>query len=162
MLSLLPSLSPSLLPASDSGGDGAGCWRCGAAGCCGIAGCGARADSSITAILKLPKVGSGDSTSMVLSSALRRLRSDGGRRRREALKGEEVQAGRRGDKRGRWALEELLEVRRVRGRGRGLEVRVRWSGGDATGRSWEDSWVGVTWLTHDLRREAREMEVELY
>ena len=34
--------------------------------------------------------------------------------------------------------EELLEVRRVRGRGRarGLEVRVRWSGGDATGRSW--------------------------
>ena len=78
--------------------------------------------------------------------------------------GEEVQAGRRGDKRkrGRWALEELLEVRRVRGRGRGLEVRVRWSGGDATGRSWEDSWVGVTWLTHDLRREAREMEVELY
>ena len=99
---------------------------------------------------------------MVLSSALRRLRSDGGRRRREALKGEEVQAGRRGDKRGRWALEELLEVRRVRGRGRGLEVRVRWSGGDATGRSWEDSWVGVTWLTHDLRREAREMEVELY
>ena len=39
---------------------------------------------------------------------------------------------------------------------------MRWSGGDATGQSWEDSWVGVTWLTHDLRREAREMEVELY
>ena len=31
----------------------------------------------------------------------------GGRRRREALKGEEVQAGRRGDKRGRWALEDV-------------------------------------------------------
>ena len=27
----------------------------------------------------------------------------GGSRKREALKGEEVQAGRRGDKRGRWA-----------------------------------------------------------
>lgn len=39
---------------------------------------------------------------------------------------------------------------------------MRWSGRDATGQSWEDSWVGVTWLTHDLRREAREMEVELY
>ena len=39
---------------------------------------------------------------------------------------------------------------------------VRWSGGDAAGRSWEDSCVGVTWLTHDLRREARGMEAELY
>ena len=27
---------------------------------------------------------------------------------------------------------------------------------------WEDSWVGVTWLTPDQRREARGMEVELY
>ena len=82
------------------------------------------------------------------AAARRAFQCGGGRHRREALKGEEVQAGRRGDKRGRWALEELLEVRRVRGRGRGLEVRVRWSSGDATGRSWEDSWVGVTWLTH--------------
>ena len=73
-----------------------------------------------------------------------------------------MQAGRRGDKRGRWALEELLEVRRVRGRGRGLEVHVRWSGGDAAGRPWDDSWVGVTWLTPDQRREARGIEVELY
>ena len=55
-------------------------------------------------------------------------------------------------------------MRRVRGRGRGLEVHVRWEGEDAAGTAerWADSWVGVTWLTHDLRREAREMEVELY
>ena len=57
----------------------------------------------------------------------------GGARRQEALKGEEVQAGRRGDKCGRWAVEELLGVRRVRGRGRGLEVHVRWEGEDAAG-----------------------------
>ena len=59
----------------------------------------------------------------------------GGARRQEALKGEEVQAGRRGDKRGRWAIEELLGVRRVRVRGRGLEVHVRWDweGEDAAG-----------------------------
>ena len=73
------------------------------------------------------------------ADARRAFQYGGGRHRREALKGEEVQAGRRGDKRGRWALEKLLEVRRGRGRGRGLEVRVWWSGGDATGRSWEDS-----------------------
>ena len=50
----------------------------------------------------------------------------GCRRRREALKGEEVQAGRRGDKRGRWAVEGILEVRRARqatGRARTLERR---------------------------------------
>ena len=100
------------------------------------------------------------------AAARRAFQCGGGRRRREALKGEEVQAGRRGDKRGRWALEELLEVRRVRGRGRGLEVHVRWSGGDATGRPWEDSWVGVTWLTHDLptiyKAKPERWEAELY
>ena len=88
----------------------------------------------------------------------------GGARRREALKGEEVQAGRRGDKRGRWAVEELLGVRRVRGRGRGLEVHVRWEGEDAAGTAerWADSWVGVTWLTVDMRKRARVLETEQY
>ena len=78
----------------------------------------------------------------------------GGGRRREALKGEEVQAGRRGDRRGRWAVEELLSVRRVRGRGRGLEVHVRWEGGESTGAAarWADSWVGVTWLIQYMRK----------
>ena len=72
----------------------------------------------------------------------------GGARRQEALKGEEVQAGRRGDKCGQWAVEELLGVhvgvRRVRGRGCGLEVHVRWEGEDAAGiaERWADSWVG--------------------
>ena len=38
--------------------------------------------------------------------------------------------------------------------------------GDATGRSWEDSWVGVTWLTHDLptiyKAKPERWEAELY
>ena len=45
---------------------------------------------------------------------------------------------------------------------RQLDVLVRWSGGDAAGQSWDDSWIGVTWLTHDQRKVAREMEVEFY
>ena len=66
----------------------------------------------------------------------------GGARRQEVLKGEEVQAGRRGDKRERWAIEELLGVRRVRGRGRGLEVRLREAGLDVPARllSREEAW----------------------
>ena len=81
-----------------------------------------------------------------------------------AQKGEEVQAGRRGDKRGQLAIEELLGVRRVRGRGRGLEVHVRWEGEDAAGTAerWADSWVGVTWLTVDMRKRARALETEQY
>ena len=96
------------------------------------------------------------------AAARRAFISGGGGRRREALKGEEVQAGRRGDKRDRWAVDELLDVRRVRARGRQLDVHVRWCGGDAAGDRWEESWVGITWLTSDLRRVARGMEAEMY
>ena len=51
---------------------------------------------------------------------------------------------------GRWAIEELLGVRRVRGRGRGLEVHVRWEGEDAAGIAERAlggpsrGWVGVS------------------
>ena len=99
---------------------------------------------------------------MKAAAARRAFTGGGGSRRREALKGKEVQAGRRGDKRGRWAVDELLDVRRVRGRGRKLDVHVRWSGGDAVGGAWEESWVGITWLTPDLRQVARGMEAEIY
>ena len=66
--------------------------------------------------------------------------------------GTEIQEGRVGDKRGRWAVEELLQVRRPGGRGRRLEVEVQWKGGGQT------SWESVTQLTGDLRKRAREME----
>ena len=66
--------------------------------------------------------------------------------------GTEIQEGRVGDKRGRWAVEELLQVRRPGGRGRRLEVEVQWKGG------WQTSWKSVTQLTGDLRKRAREME----
>ena len=55
-------------------------------------------------------------------------------------------------------------MRRVRGRGRGLEVHVRWEGEDAAGTAerWADSWVGVTWLTVDMRKRACALETEQY
>ena len=55
-------------------------------------------------------------------------------------------------------------MRRVRGRGRGLEVHVRWEGEDAAGiaERWADSWVGVMWLKVDMRKRARALETEQY
>ena len=38
------------------------------------------------------------------------------------------------------------------GRGRGGDSRERWA----------DSWVGVTWLTVDMRKRARALEAEQY
>ena len=65
--------------------------------------------------------------------------------------------GRAGDKRGRWAVEDVLEVRRPGGKGRKLEAKVAWVGDG----EWDDEWVQVTQLTGDLRKRAREMEVTL-
>ena len=50
----------------------------------------------------------------------------------------------------------ILAVKRQPGRGRKLSVRVRWAG------RWPDSWVKVSWLTPELRREARAREAALF
>ena len=86
--------------------------------------------------------------------AWKAARTLGGRRAMHKWMGTEIQEGRVGDKRGRWAVEELLQVRRPGGRGRRLEVEVQWKGGGQT------SWESVTQLTGDLRKRAREMERE--
>jgi hypothetical protein len=70
--------------------------------------------------------------------------------------GQEMAEGRAGDKRGRWAVEDVLEVRRPGGKGRRLEAKVAWAG------EWDDEWVQVTQLTGDLRKRAREMESDAY
>jgi hypothetical protein len=53
---------------------------------------------------------------------------------------------------GRWAVEDILDVRRPGGKGRRLEVEV----------AWEGEWVNVTQLTGDLRKRVREMEGDRY
>jgi hypothetical protein len=88
--------------------------------------------------------------------AWRRAMLLGGRRAVAKWMGQEMAEGRAGDKRGRWAVEDLLDVRRPGGKGRRLEVEVAWEG------EWDDEWVNVTQLTKDLRKRAREMEGERY
>jgi len=39
---------------------------------------------------------------------------------------------------------------------------VEWEGEDSDGDLWEESWVSVTYLTADLRAEARRLEAELF
>ena len=52
-------------------------------------------------------------------------------------------------------------MRRVRERGRKLDVHVRWSGGDAAGQPWSDSWVSVALHSRPAQGSPRD-EVELY
>lgn len=69
----------------------------------------------------------------------------------EALAGDEE------DDLGRWAVSEVLDVRRpARRRGRALEVQVRWEG------DWDDSWISVTLLTADMRKVSRSVEARKY
>ena len=57
----------------------------------------------------------------------------------------------------------IRAVRRHEGRrGRPLDVLVEWEGKDSEGDLWEESWVSVTYLTADLRVEARRLEAELF
>jgi hypothetical protein len=81
----------------------------------------------------------------------------GGRRALAKWAGQEMRAGRLGDKRGRWAVDDLVDVRRPGGgRGRRLEVLVKWAG------EWTDSWRGIRMLTEDMRKRARMMEARKY
>ena len=79
-------------------------------------------------------------------------------RRGAAMRG--VWAGDEADDGDRWAVEQLLDVRRPKlRRGRQLEVRVAWvSRGVVESVRWRPSWTPVGWLSADLRREARRME----
>jgi hypothetical protein len=43
-----------------------------------------------------------------------------------------------------------------------LDVLVEWEGEDSDGDLWEESWVSVTYLSKDLREEARKLEGELF
>jgi ribonuclease HI len=73
-----------------------------------------------------------------------------------------VRDGTEADDGGRWAVRCIRAVRRHEGRrGRPLDVLVEWEGEDSDGDLWEESWVSVTYLTADLRAEARKLEAEL-
>ena len=76
----------------------------------------------------------------------------------------DIHAGLRADRSGKWLVAKLEEVWRPRRRvGKQLQVLVRFAGVDPiTGQPWADEWLNVTWLTGDLRREAREMEAAKY
>ena len=74
-----------------------------------------------------------------------------------------VRDGIEADDGGRWAVRGIRAVRRREGqRGRPLDVLVEWEGEDSDGDLWEESWVSVTYLTADLRAEARRLEAELF
>jgi hypothetical protein len=74
-----------------------------------------------------------------------------------------VVAGQEPDDGGRWAVRRIMAVRRHEGRrGRPLDVLVEWEGEDDDGDLWEESWVSVTYLSKDLRYEARQLESELF
>ena len=75
-----------------------------------------------------------------------------------------VVAGHEADDGGRWAVRRIMSVRRLEGRrGRRLDVLVEWEGEDSDGEDlWEESWVSVTFLSKDLREEARRLEAELF
>ena len=74
-----------------------------------------------------------------------------------------VIAGQEADDGGRWAVRRIVAVRRHEGRrGRPLDVLVEWEGEDSDGDLWEESWVSVTYLSKDLRDEARKLEGELF
>jgi len=74
-----------------------------------------------------------------------------------------VIAGQEADDGGRWAVRRIMAVRRHEGRrGRPLDVLVEWEGEDSDGDLWEASWVSVTYLSKDLRDEARKLEGELF
>ena len=97
----------------------------------------------------------------------------GKRRRQDVLRGRRevrqriamgpVRDGIEADDGGRWAVRAIRAVRRHEGRrGRPLDVLVEWEGEDSDGDLWEESWVSVTYLTADLRAEARRLEAELF
>jgi ribonuclease HI len=75
-----------------------------------------------------------------------------------------VIAGQEADDGGKWAVRRIVAVRRLEGRrGRPLDVLVEWEGADSDGDDlWEESWVSVTYLSKDLRDEARQLESELF
>jgi len=91
-------------------------------------------------------------------------RRGGKSKRIEALRGEEVHAGRRSDRWGKWAMKAVVDVRRPRfRRGRQLEARVQWEGADpATGETWAHEWLDITRLSEDLKIKARTMEKKKY
>ena len=39
---------------------------------------------------------------------------------------------------------------------------MEWEGEDSDGDLWEESWVSITYLSKDLREEARKLESELF
>ena len=88
----------------------------------------------------------------------------GGRRVLAWLRRWDVHAGLEADSYGRWRVERIVQVQRPdTRRGRQLDVLVEWRGADAlTGQAWGCGWVAVTWLTEDLKAEARQMEASAY
>jgi hypothetical protein len=54
----------------------------------------------------------------------------------------------------RFSVDELIGVRRVGRYGR-MEAQVSWTGADEDGLPHEPSWVHISFLTPDLRKEAR-------
>ena len=88
----------------------------------------------------------------------------GGRRVLAWLRRWDVHAGLEADSYGRWRVERIVQVQRPDVRhGRQLDALVEWRGADAlTGQAWGCGWVAVSWLTEDLKVEARQMEASAY
>ena len=88
-----------------------------------------------------------------------KIRWAGGRRAFERLRGWDVQAGLEADRFGFWAVDRLVAARKpAGGRGRQLEVLVRWQGCESVWReAWPETWLSITMLKPDLKAQARAM-----
>ena len=82
----------------------------------------------------------------------RRRRAAATRRKQRAATEAALREGRQSDDAERWAVECVVAAER---RGRKVFAKVAWAGSDEDGDPWEDSWLHISLLTADLRRETQ-------
>ena len=88
-------------------------------------------------------------------STVRKVARERHRKRAKEKVVRELRRGMAPDDSERWAVEDIVDVRREAGRGGRILALVRWAGADAAGEPWEDDWVGLSLLTPDLKAEVR-------